>query len=99
MYYVVYLIDFDLFIVVPIFWIREDTKMLRKFVKKGMNNSQTHLCFYSRLEEAQVTVNEENIPDINLKPNFNIEMGGTFPCDAGVFHCRVVSFYGEYFAI
>lgn len=42
MFYVVYLIDIDEFIVIPMEWLRDNDIYHERFVNYSLNNAQTH---------------------------------------------------------
>lgn len=95
MYYVVYLVEFDVQIAIPYTWIQDDMLMLQKFVRGGMNCSQTHWCFSSNKVEAKVIQNGKSIPNIDFAADFDSAPSDFFPCDAGIFKCRVMDFFGN----
>lgn len=96
MYYVVYLVEFSANIVIPYTWVRDGPTMLQKFVRRGMNCSQIHWCFFSDSADAMVIQNGRNIPNINYAADFGLEPAGEFPCEAGIYKCKVIEFFGNY---
>lgn len=55
MFYVVYLTDAEVFLVIPCKWLRDGAGyVLEKFVDKGLNSNQKHLCYWSRHTDAVV---------------------------------------------
>lgn len=67
LFYVVYLVDADDFIVIPCTWIRDDARMLEKFVNYGLNTAQTHLCFWSTNADA---ITQNGQPNFRLHTEF-----------------------------
>lgn len=81
-YYVLYLINPRVFVVVPYNWLRGgDSSILEKFVDKGLNSNQKHLCFYSREGE-------------HVAPNFHANIANEFPSREAeaCYHCFVIKF-------
>lgn len=96
MFYVVFLNDFARNIVIPCSWIRDEAQMMRKFVNSGINSAQTHWCYFNSTMAAQIERNGKMVPNGTVTPDFSIPQSEEFPCDEGIFKCRVLAFYGEY---
>lgn len=95
MYYVVYLIHFEVYIIIPYTWIRESEKMMQKFIRNGVNCAQTHWCFFSDYPEAHAILSGHSVPNIKYEADFNALQSEKFPCNKGIFQCRVIDFFGE----
>lgn len=93
MFYVVYLIDIDEFIVIPMEWLRDNDIYHERFVNYSLNNAQTHLCYWTSKFDA-ITRNGEPSPE--FPPNFNAEMRNSFSFDEGCYKCRVVRCKSRY---
>lgn len=88
--YVVYLKVARMYAVIPYHWLRDgDTKVLEKFVNKGLNSNQTHICYYSTLVSAE----ESAAHPPNHQANFPIDFP---PIDegGGLYYCFVLKFKG-----
>lgn len=96
MYYVVYLLDFDLYITIPTTWIRNSSEMFKKFVHGGVNCSQTHWCYFSNRADAQIKQNGITMPNMKFKANFNVAESDVFPCEEGIFQCMAANFFGKF---
>lgn len=93
-FFVVFLTNFDEYVVIPEDWIRELTiTVYEKFVNKGLNSDQQHVCYFSN-QEAATTVN--GAPNSNIVPNFNAPRGDQFPCAEGTFLCRVLRYSSKF---
>lgn len=93
MFYVVYLVDVDDFIVIPEDWLRDNDIYHERFVNYSLNNAQTHLCYWSSHADA-ITRNGE--PNPLFPPNFDVGIQNLFPCAEGCYRCRVVKFKRKY---
>lgn len=71
MFFVVFLESESKYVVIPITWINNGTELWEKFVNKGVNSNQTHLCFYS-IENRQAFGVDGKIIQTFL-PNFGEE--------------------------
>lgn len=82
MFYVVYLIDARVYLVIPINWLRDgSTRILEKFVDYGLNSNQKHICFWS--------------PNIEAVASFNRGIRMEFPCEDEIganYYCFVLKF-------
>lgn len=96
LYYVAFLLDAGKNIVIPCTWMRNAEKIVEKFVNYGLNTNQTHLCFWSIHADAKT---QDGKPNFDYQPNFDSQIKTEFPCDEGVFRCRVVKFTSEYLFI
>lgn len=94
MFYVMYLLDFEEYIVIPESWLRDAKQMMQKFMRSGLNVSQTHLCYFNK--EAAMVLNGIGQLIFNqvYPPNFDLPLSNTYPCDEGIFYCRVATFHG-----
>lgn len=84
MFYVVYLIDAKKFLTIPAHWLRNGLGViLEKFVDKGVNSNQKHLCYWSKYYDAV--------------EKFGIGVSTEFPCrgDEACYNCFVLKFKGK----
>lgn len=89
-YYIVYLKGPKKYLVVPFYWIRDgDTTMLEKFVDRGLNSNQTHLCYWNEQVDAEDYAS--HVPD------FGANISDDFPCqeNAACYYCFVLKFKGK----
>lgn len=90
MYYVVYLKEASRYAVLPCRWVKGgDSTILQKFVNKGLNSNQTHICYYSN------EVDEEDYAALRAhRPNFGARISNVYPCDEdeAIYHCFVLKF-------
>lgn len=98
MYFAVLLTDFGIEVVVPWTWIENCKKVLKKFMFFGLNQkkNQIHWCYYSNRDDAQICENGVTIPNSAFQADFTIARGSRFPCDAGVFRCKVLDYFGKF---
>lgn len=86
MFYVVYLIDARVYLVIPINWLRDGSaRVLEKFVDYGLNPNQKHICFWS--------------PNIEADASFNRGIQTEFPCEDQIdanYYCFVLKFKSEF---
>lgn len=88
MFFVVFLLEPEVNIVIPKSWILDIDKHWEKFVNNfRINSSQRFLCFWS--EEAYAQVNGE--PNPNFQPNFNNNLNHRFPAE-GCYYGKLVNF-------
>lgn len=87
MFYVVFLEEFYEYTAIPEFWIRDAPRTMEIFMRNGINNFHTHLCYFN--ENAVAETNGEY-----FQPNFDLPFSNNYPCEEGIFYCRVVAFYG-----
>lgn len=92
MYYVVYLIDIDQFLVIPVTWMRDNEIYFERFVNYSLNNSQTHLCYWT----SHVDAIRDGQPNKEFPPNLNAEIRNTFPCTERWYRCRIVKYKSKY---
>lgn len=93
LYYVVYLEAAEKSIVVPCTWIKDSEIILKKFVHKSLNTSQSNLCYWSTRDNA---VSPNGRPNIDFEPNFHATQQNGFPCIEGVYKCRILKFFSTY---
>lgn len=60
----------------------------------GVKKYQKHICFYAKTDDAIIEWNGEMIPNQYYLPNFDLPLSNIYPCEKGVFYCRVYAFYG-----
>lgn len=91
MYYVVYLIESQQNVVLPINWVRDGENHLEKFVNRfTLNSNQTYLCFYTEEGDAWI----DNEPNPNFLPNFNLEVDNVVFPMTGCYFGKLVKFKG-----
>lgn len=61
----------------------------------GVKKYQKHFCYFNEETAAALTRdNGEMIPNQVEPPNFDLALSSTYPCEEGLFRCRVTAFYG-----
>lgn len=89
-YYVVYLKEAERYAALPYHWVLAgDSTILEKFVNKGLNSNQTHICYFSN------EVDMEDAAALRAHiPNFRARVSYEFPCDEdeATYHCFVLKF-------
>lgn len=98
MYFVVFLLDVEKYIVIPPHWINEGHAIWEKFVNYGgVNSNQKYLCYYKR---KNGDFSEDEGVDFDFAPNFNANFTEMYP-PAGLdaaYYCKIVRyFYGKQF--
>lgn len=90
MYFVVFLetIAESKYVVIPITWINNGPDLWQKFVNKGLNTNQTHLCFYSK-KNNQAFDGNGKIKETFL-PNF-----GEDNIKQQLFECKIVKYFSK----
>lgn len=98
MYYVVYLIHFDLHVALPYTWVRDPIQTLEMIMYHGigLKRNKVYWCFSSENANAQIEKNGELIPNIEFQPNFDAPASRKFPCHEGMYMCRIVELFGKY---
>lgn len=99
MFYIVYLPDFEKYIIIPHTWIKDAQKQFEKIVFSGVKRQlkQKHVCFWSNSPEASNSENGQDIPKENFIPNFSVDRSDNYPCEDGTFVCQIMAFRGEQF--
>lgn len=94
MFFIVYLVEPQLYVVIPSYWIQDrNCELWDKFVNTGLNSSQNYVCYWTSEDNA---VDEYlGAPNGTLEPNFLAPRASNFPCAEGTFICRVVHFKGN----
>lgn len=90
MYFVVYLLNPSVHVVIPKTWIQGIDSHWEKFINNSLNRNQTFLCFYS---EERNSKDEQGYPDVNFAANFDIGMG-IFP-NEGCYFGRLIAYKGN----
>lgn len=90
MYYIVYIrsrcLKHGSFTVIPEGWIREFDMQKEKFLNKGLNSNQLHVCFWTHSERAR---NENGVIDQNFAPNWDAGFDNIFPGE-GCYLCQII---------
>lgn len=86
MFYVVFLVEPKIHVVIPTSWILNSEENWEKFVKNSLNSTQKFLCFWSENERTQINGH----PNPNYKPNFNT-LNHVFPAE-GCYIGKLVDF-------
>lgn len=93
MYYVVYLLQPEQNVVIPINWVQDIDKQWEKFVNYGLNSTQKYMCYWSNEKEA---VDENGMPNSAFKANFHTGQSvNQFP-EPGCYIGRILKFKREY---
>lgn len=90
MFYVVYLQNPQVNVVIPIEWVHQHEIQWQKFVNFGLNTNQMHRVFYTEDPRAY---NENGEPQPHYDTNFD-EEAEFFP-DEGFYKARMVKFFGK----
>lgn len=92
MYYVVYLLDIGVNIVVPVQWIHQYEVQMEKFVNKGLNPCQKHSVFYTEIPDAYT---DEGIPIANYE-NISFDLFAEVFPDEGLYEGKLIKYFGNY---
>lgn len=87
MFYIVFLVEPKINVVIPKTWIMDIEENWEKFVNKGLNSTQKFLCFWSEEKHAQI----DGKPNQNFKPQFNNDVNHVFPSE-GCYLGKLVHF-------
>lgn len=91
MYFVVFLTEPKVNVVIPYEWIQGPAKFLwEKFVNHGLNSNQNHLCYWA----SENSVEYFGYPGVAVPPDFTSPRAMAFPCNEGTYTCRIVHFKG-----
>lgn len=90
MYYVAFLHRFRKNIVVPVNWIMNYTAQWKKFVNRGLNQTQRHRIFYT---EDPCAFDENGALLLNFQPNFDLD-AVEFP-NEGCYDGKLVKFFSK----
>lgn len=91
MFYVAYLLQPKVNIVVPVSWIYQNDKQWQKFVNAGLNTNQTHRIFYTKNPAAW---NDNDEPVESYVADFMMD-AQEFP-DDGCYEGKLVKFFREF---
>lgn len=92
MYFVVYLLNDRINIIVPKTWIRDSDEQMEKFVNRGLNSNQKILCFWSQNPFA---FDSNGRPKMEFFPNSN-KQATNFP-EEGWHLCKLKRFHSGFF--
>lgn len=90
MYYVAYLSNFNVNIVIPVSWVYQSDKQWEKFVNVGLNSNQAHRIFYT--QNADAWQNDE--PLLGYVADFNLN-ADEFPSN-GCYEGKLLKFFGKF---
>lgn len=91
MFYVVYLIDQQQNVVIPMKWVRENEASLELFVNEGLNNNHVYYCFWSERGNA-LKANGE--PNPEFVPRFEMGLANNFP-EEGCYLGKLIHFFSK----
>lgn len=92
MYYVVYIVRHGNFAVIPENWILEFEPQKEKFLNKGLNSNQNHVCFWTDSVRAR---NANGVIQLDFEPNWNAGFNRTFPAE-GLYVCKIIKAEGNF---
>lgn len=92
MYFVVYLLNDRINIVVPQTWICDYQPQMEKFINRGLNSNQTFLCFWS---QDPLAFESNGQPKPEFVPNV-FTHAVKFP-EGGWHLCKIKRFHGMFF--
>lgn len=85
MFYLVYLIDSQIYTVVPSWWMKDSELLWEKFINHGLNTTQTHLCYWSTESPAMI----HGRPNIEFEPTFTENSAESF------YAVKIVRFFSK----
>lgn len=88
MYFVAYLVNERMHIVVPHSWISGVNAHIAHFINRGINSNIKVLVFWTNNDEA---FNANGAPRVDYQPNQNASLTSTFPND-GWYQCYLRRF-------
>lgn len=92
MYFIVYLVEPKVHVVIPTYWIfGAHDKLWDKFVNSGVNSSQKYLCYWLSENNSIEFLGAPN----DRQPDFTAKRVSHFPCSEGTYVCRIVKFRGS----
>lgn len=95
MFFVAYLFDFDVYIAIPVSWVHDYKKVVERFMHSGLKwSKKEELCFYGEHEDV-MDCGEAKIPNRLFEPDFNAALSYNYPCEKGLFICKLESFFGK----
>lgn len=86
MFYLVYLIDLRKYVVVPSWWMKDSELLWEKFINRGLNTTQTHLCYWSTENPAMI----DGRPNNDYEPTFTAHSAERY------FAVKIVRFFSKY---
>lgn len=93
MYFVVFLNEPKINVVIPCTWIQGPTEHLwDKFVNRGLNHCQVHLCYWA----SENSIDYFGYPGVAVAPDFTVPRATAFPCHEGTYTCHIVHFRADY---
>lgn len=72
MFYIAYLLDAKIHVVIPVTWVFNHEEIVQKFMRNAVNSNQKHLIYYNK-----ETFN--GIPDGRIDSNFTAPKRNDFP--------------------
>lgn len=94
MFFIVFLCEPKVNVVILHNWIYEIEKQWAKFLNNSINRNQKYLCYYS---EELCALDARGRPNINWMPDWRNVIASTtvFP-EAGFYHGKLISYKGEF---
>lgn len=95
MYFVIYIVSADEFVVIPENWIWQFEPQKEKFLNNGLNRNQRHVCFWTDNPAARNPNGTIKLDfDPRLSHYLNIGFNNLFP-DDGCYLCLIVRANGN----
>lgn len=98
MFFVVFLTNIEVNVVVPIEWVYNLNDQWQKFINSGLNSNQLHRVFYTENSCAYMNNQASNQADGEPIPNYeNLDFtlnADSFP-DEGCYCGKLIKFFGK----
>lgn len=91
MFFVVYFLEPQVNVVVPIEWVYNFDEQLVKFVRVSLNSNQTHRVFYTEKPEAYTNQDHPLSDYVNMSFELDADL---FP-DEGCYKGKLIKMFGE----
>lgn len=99
MFFVAFLLNPEVNVVVPVEWVYKIGEQWRKFINRGLNTNQVHRVFYTENPSAYMNDQASNQVDGEPIANYeNLDFGldaDTFP-DEGCYKGNLIKYFGKY---
>lgn len=95
MYFIVYIIKAQKYVVIPERWILNVEDHFEKFLNYGVNSNQKFVCFWSNSPAAR---DENGIIDLDSPADFFASRNSIFPAD-GCYDCQIRKAKGNFSSI
>lgn len=91
MFFIAFLVEPKVHIVLPVTWVYDYEEIIQKFIRKSLNSNQKCLIYYSKK-----TV--DDIPDGRIDANFTAPTSEIFPIrdEEACFIAQITHYYSEF---